>query len=116
VIDASSNTGIDGNISIDSEEVIDNSMLPLETPPLDISQLLTERCAAQLEEERSSLTAVQQLPNAQPAPGDYLPSPLLGPVTTDPDSARTDGSATPNYLAIPARSVCRYALLLSRND
>jgi len=76
VIDASSQTGLDGQITIDSVNNVFGSVLLLETPSIDVSDLVTERCVAAAFRDRSSLT-VESLEAEIWSPADYAPSPYL---------------------------------------
>jgi hypothetical protein len=75
VIDASSQTGLDGRITIDSVDNIYGSVLLLETPSLNVPDVITQKCVAAAFRDRSSLTVEQREAHTW-SPEDYLPSPL----------------------------------------
>jgi len=76
IISASSKRGLDGKIVIDSPHQVTGTVNFIEVPPLDISELLRERCAAAAFEEKSSFTV--EGPSGLPLrPGDFLSSPLM---------------------------------------
>jgi large exoprotein involved in heme utilization and adhesion len=75
IINASSQKGLDGQIVIDSPNEVTGTVAVLDAPPLDISELLGERCAAAALRERSSFT-VEGRGGLPPRPGDLLQSPL----------------------------------------
>ena len=83
-IDASSTSGLDGEILIDSPSQITGSVLPLATPGPVVPRLLTENCVPRLARERSTLTVRSR--GALLAPTAYLPSPLPG--DAGPEQAR----------------------------
>jgi hypothetical protein len=72
-IDASSTSGIDGNVLIDSPNEIVGSVLPLEAPAL-IGGVVAQSCLPRATEQRSTLT-VETRRSPTVLPGDYLPSP-----------------------------------------
>ena len=72
-IDASSTSGLDGDILIDSPSEITGSVLPLATPGPVAARLLTQNCVPRLASERSTLT-VQSRGALRPPTG-YQPSP-----------------------------------------
>jgi hypothetical protein len=72
-IDASSTSGIDGAVLIDSPNEILGSVLPLEVPAL-IGTVVAQSCLPRATEDRSTLTVESRRSRAA-APGDYLPSP-----------------------------------------
>jgi filamentous hemagglutinin family protein len=75
VIDASSQTGLDGRITIDTVNNIYGSVLLLETPAMAVPDVITQKCVAAAFRDRSSLTVEQRESHAW-SPEDYLPSPL----------------------------------------
>jgi len=75
VIDASSQTGLDGRITIDSVNNIYGSVLLLETPSMNVPDVITQKCVAAAFQDRSSLT-VEQRDAFSWSPQDYVPSPL----------------------------------------
>jgi len=75
-IDASSTSGIDGDVLIDSPNEIMGSVLPLEAPAA-IGAVVTQSCLPRAAEQRSTLT-VETRRSATITPGDYLPSPAPG--------------------------------------
>jgi hypothetical protein len=83
-IDASSTSGLDGDILIDSPSEITGSVLPLATPGPVAARLLTQNCVPRLASERSTLT-VQSRGALRPPTG-YQPSP--------PDAAALAAQAT----------------------
>jgi len=72
-IDASSTSGIDGQVLIDSPNEILGSVLPLEAPAV-IGAVVTQSCLPRAAEQRSTLT-VETRRSSTAAPGDYLRSP-----------------------------------------
>jgi large exoprotein involved in heme utilization and adhesion len=72
-IDASSTSGFDGEVLIDSPNEILGSVLPLESPEV-VGAVVTQSCVPRATEQRSTLT-VETRRSAAVAPGDYLPSP-----------------------------------------
>ncbi|HSP05636.1 MAG TPA: hypothetical protein VLR94_00585, partial [Acidobacteriota bacterium] len=88
-ISASSKRGLDGRIVIDSPHQVTGTINVLELPPLDISELLRERCAAAAFEERSSFT-VEGQSGLPLRPGDFLSS----PVTLTPPATKKPGGTT----------------------
>lgn len=74
VIDASSQAGLDGQVSIDAINNVFGSVLLLEAPSLDISELLTEKCVAEAFRDRSSFT-VDRGSTRSWSPEDLLASP-----------------------------------------
>lgn len=99
VIDASSQTGLDGRITIDTVNNIYGSVLLLETPSLNIPDLLTQKCVAAAFQDRSSLTVEQR--NAPTwSPEDYLPSPL--------GKTRVSAASVAAY----SPDACRFSLIM----
>ena len=86
VISASSESGIDGQILIDSPNDVTGTITVLEMPSLDVSTLLQESCAAAALQQRSSFT-VEGRGSLPSRPGGYLTSPLLGAEKADGDEA-----------------------------
>lgn len=78
VIDASSNTGLDGRILIDSPNEITDGVIPLEAPPTDARELATRRCVPQLDSERSTLVATLES-GVSRTPDGFLESPRVLP-------------------------------------
>lgn len=74
-IDASSQTGLDGRVTIDAVDNIYGSVLLLETPSMEVPGVITQKCVAAAFQDRSSLTVEQRETYAW-SPEDYLPSPL----------------------------------------
>ncbi len=73
-IDASSTVGLDGEVAIDSPNEITGEIIPLAPPAIDVTPLVSQRCAPSLGSQLSSLTAE---PVRSPAsPIDYLASPF----------------------------------------
>jgi large exoprotein involved in heme utilization and adhesion len=72
-IDASSTSGIDGDVLIDSPNEILGSVLPLEAPEV-VGAVVTQSCVPRATQQRSTLT-VETRRSPVAAPGDYLPSP-----------------------------------------
>ena len=72
-IDASSTSGIDGAVLIDSPNEILGSVLPLEAPAV-VGAVVTQSCLPRATQQRSTLT-VETRRSPAVAPGDYLPSP-----------------------------------------
>ncbi|HEX7082295.1 MAG TPA: filamentous hemagglutinin N-terminal domain-containing protein [Gammaproteobacteria bacterium] len=73
-MDASSRSGIDGRVLIDSPNQINDTVLPLDAPVVEVEGLLSQRCLPALAAQRSSLT-VEPRAVAGSIPGDYLSSP-----------------------------------------
>lgn len=73
-IDASSQTGLAGQITIDSVNDVFGSVVLLEAPNVQVSELVTERCVAQAFRDRSSLTVAAADATIW-SPDDYAPSP-----------------------------------------
>jgi large exoprotein involved in heme utilization and adhesion len=72
-IDASSTSGIDGNVLIDSPNEIMGSVLPLEAPAV-VGAIVTQSCLPRAAEQRSTLTLeARHAPTA--IAGEFLPSP-----------------------------------------
>jgi len=92
IIDASSQTGLDGRITIDSVNNVFGTVVLLESPSLDVSELLTEKCAAAAFRDRSSLT-VERRPAAAWSGEGYIPSPY--PAIDGAPSARVARVARP---------------------
>ena len=97
VIDASSQTGLDGRITIDTVNNIYGSVLLLETPAMDVPDVITQKCVAAAFRDRSSLTVEQRESHAW-SPEDYLPSPLTEA------SAASVASSSPDE--------CRFSLVV----
>jgi filamentous hemagglutinin family protein len=97
VIDASSQTGLDGRITIDTVNNIYGSVLLLETPAMDVPDVITQKCVAAAFRDRSSLTVEQRDSHAW-SPQDYLPSPLTEA------SAASVASSSPDE--------CRFSLVV----
>ena len=91
-IDASSNRGISGDVSIESPNQITDTVIPLETPAPQVGELLTQRCIPQLAERRSSFT-VETQPGAPFSVGGFLASPLPREASRSNAAARGDGSS-----------------------
>ena len=72
-LDASSTSGIDGDVLIDSPNEILGSVLPLEVPAV-VGGVIAQDCLPRASEQRSTLT-VETRRSAAVTPGDYLPSP-----------------------------------------
>lgn len=98
LIDASSQTGLDGRITIDAVNNIYGSVLLLETPSINVPDMLTQKCVAAAFQDRSSLT-VEQRKSSVWSPEDYVPNPL----TRAPE---------PGIAALSALAECRFSLLL----
>ena len=77
VIDASSQTGLDGRITIDTVNNVYGSVLLLEAPSLEVPGVITQKCVAAAFQDRSSLT-VEQHDSLIWSPEDWVPSPLAG--------------------------------------
>jgi large exoprotein involved in heme utilization and adhesion len=74
-ISASSKQGLDGKVVIDSPNQVAGTLSVLPLPPLNVSELLRERCAAAANRGRSSFT-IQGPGGIAPRPGDFLASPF----------------------------------------
>ena len=97
-IDASSNLGIDGEVTIDSPNEITGSVIPLETPAAVGDALLAERCIPQLAAQQSTFT-VEAATDAPAAAGGFLASPVapLPSVAAQRDAAsRALATAAPS--------------------
>jgi filamentous hemagglutinin family protein len=97
VIDASSQTGLDGRITIDSVNNIYGSVLLLETPSMNVPDVITQKCVAAAFQDRSSLT-VEQRDAFNWSPQDYVPSPLR--------------SASAERVAATSPDECRFSLIV----
>lgn len=97
VIDASSQTGLDGRITIDTVNNIYGSVLLLETPSMNVPDVVTQKCVAAAFRDRSSLTVEQREASAW-SPEDYVPSPL----GREPDAT----------VAASSPDVCRFSLIV----
>ena len=97
VIDASSQTGLDGRITIDTVNNIYGSVLLLETPSMNVPDVVTQKCLAAAFRDRSSLT-VEQREAYTWSPEDYLPSPL--------------GTASEGSVAASSSDECRFSLIV----
>jgi len=75
VIDASSQTGLDGRITIDTVNNIYGSVLLLEAPAMNVPDMITQKCVAAAFQDGSSLI-VEQREAYNWSPQDYVPSPL----------------------------------------
>lgn len=74
-ISASSKQGLDGKIVIDSPNQVTGRFATLELPPLKVSEILRDRCAAAALRGRSSFV-VEGSAGLQCRPGDFVTSPL----------------------------------------
>jgi large exoprotein involved in heme utilization and adhesion len=74
-IDASSSSGLDGEVLVDSPNEITGSVLALETPQPSADGLLSQNCVPRIAEQRSTLTVLTG--NRGASAGDYLPSPAV---------------------------------------
>jgi filamentous hemagglutinin family protein len=94
IVSASSQFGLSGSVNIQSPvSNLSGSMAPLTQRPLQAQNLLTQRCAAQLNGQLSSLVVVGR--NALPVePGGWLMSPraLLAPEGPEPGAQPVAGS------------------------
>jgi len=97
VIDASSQTGLDGRITIDTVNNIYGSVLLLETPSMNVPDVVTQKCVAAAFQDRSSLTVEHREASAW-SPEDYVPSPL--------------GRASAATVAASSSDVCRFSLIV----
>lgn len=70
-IEASSKQGLNGQILIDSPNQVTGTVAVLDVPLLDISEILRERCAANVLRERSSFT-IEGKGGIAPRPGTFL--------------------------------------------
>ncbi len=76
VVEASSQTGVDGDILIDAPNQVTGGVLPLAPPDFDTAALVEDVCAAASLRDRSSFTSVGR--GGIPwVPGRYAPSPVL---------------------------------------
>src|SRR5690606_12073111 len=84
-IDASSTSGIDGEVLIDAPNEITGTVLPLDTPAPAADALVVRPCVPRLAEERSSLTVATRAAPTGGA-GGFLPSPAepAAPVAAAP--------------------------------
>ena len=97
VIDASSQTGLDGRITIDTINNIYGSVLLLETPSMNVPDVITQKCMAAAFQDRSSLT-VKQRDAYIWSPQDYAPSP-----------SRNESAAS---VAVSSPDACRFLLIV----
>jgi len=97
VIDASSQTGLDGRITIDTVNNIYGSVLLLETPSMNVPDVITQKCVAAAFKDRSSLT-VERRDAFNWSPQDYVPSPLR--------------RASAERVAASSSDECRFSLIV----
>lgn len=98
VIDASSQTGLDGRITIDTVNNIYGSVLLLEAPSMNVSDVVTQKCAAAAFQDRSSLIVEEREASTTWSPEDYVPSPL--------------GGSSEASVAAYSTDACRFSLIV----
>jgi len=97
VIDASSQTGLDGRITIDTVNNIYGSVLLLETPSMNVPDVITQKCVAAAFQNLSSLTVELRETSAW-SPDDFVPSPMK--------------KAPPASVSAYSADECRFSLIV----